>query len=109
MKQNPLRRGHLDDFIKCFRPGEMRESRIESERFKAYDYEDLITRDKANLDLIFMSKSRDADALPEPDVIAQEIVGELEVATAEFSAIAESLKALRSSRESSATSDRSNH
>ena len=34
MRQNPLRREHLDDFVKCYRPGEPHENRLESERFQ---------------------------------------------------------------------------
>jgi type I restriction enzyme M protein len=97
MKQNPLRREDLDDFVKCYRPGEPRENRLGSDRFKAYSYDELIARDKVNLDLSFLQVSADAGELPEPDVIAQEIVEELETALGEFSTLAESLKALRSS------------
>ncbi|MFI7038208.1 N-6 DNA methylase [Microbispora rosea] len=98
MKQRPLKREHFDDFIKCYRPGERLDTRMETERFKAYDYAELVSRDKVNLDLTFMRGST-ADVLEEPDVIAQEIVDELEAALAEFTAITESLKALKSSRE----------
>ncbi|TDC96136.1 class I SAM-dependent DNA methyltransferase [Actinomadura sp. 7K507] len=104
MKQKPLRREHLDDFIKCYRPGE-RGDRIESERFKAYEYAELVARDKVNLDLTFMEDGAETQALEEPDVIAQEIVDELEAALTEFSAITESLRTLRSSREDPDMSD----
>ena len=43
-----------------------------------------------NLDLAFLLKAADAGELAEPDMIAQEIVDELEAALAEFSEIAES-------------------
>ena len=99
MRQNPLRREHLDDFVKCYRPGEPRENRLESERFRPYGYAELIGRDKVNLDLTFRRDNPDAGETAEPDVIAQEIVDELEAALAEFSGIAESLKALKFSRE----------
>ena len=58
MKQYPLRREHLDDFVKCYRPGEPREHRLESERFRPFSYHELITRDKANLDLTFLHEGR---------------------------------------------------
>jgi type I restriction enzyme M protein len=99
LKQAPLRREHLDDFIKCYRPGEPHENRFQSERFRAYSYDELIARDKVNLDLTFLRDAADTEELAEPDVVAQEIVDELEAALAEFSALAESLKALRSTRE----------
>ena len=48
-----------------------------------------------NLDLTFLRDGADTGEQAQPDVIAQEIVDELEAALAEFSAIAESLKALK--------------
>lgn len=99
MRQDPLRREHLDDFIKCYRPGEPHENRLVTQRFRPYDYAELIARDKANLDLAFLRDGLDAEELAEPEVIAQEIVDDLEAALAEFSDIAESLKALKFSRE----------
>jgi type I restriction enzyme M protein len=105
MKQNPLRREHLDDFIKCYRPGEPREHRLESDRFKAYDYKELISRDKVNLDLTFLRETTEAGEPTEPDLVAQAIVDELETALAEFSAVAESLRELKSAREDSPESD----
>jgi type I restriction enzyme M protein len=101
MKQNPLRREHLEDFVKCYRPGEAHENRAESDRFRVYGYEELIARDKVNLDLTYLQEAAEAGGLTEPDVIAEEIVEELEAALGEFSALAESLKALRSPREGS--------
>ena len=95
MKQNPLRREHLDDFVKCYRPGEPHEGRLETQRFRPYGYAELIARDRVNLDLTFLRVGSDVEGLAKPDVIAQEIVDELEVALAEFSEIAESLKVLK--------------
>jgi len=54
----------------------------------------LIQRDKVSLDLIWLRDDslEDMDHLPPPDVIAQEIVEDLEAALSEFAAIAESLR-----------------
>jgi type I restriction enzyme M protein len=92
LKQNPLRREHLQDFVDAFRAGG-RQARVESERFRRFAYEELVTRDKASLDLIWLRDSslEDMDDLPPPEVIAQEIVEDLEAALAEFAAIASSL------------------
>jgi type I restriction enzyme M protein len=49
-KRNLLRYEHLEDFIRCFNP-ENRDERQETERFKAFDYDNLIQRDKASLDI----------------------------------------------------------
>ena len=60
---------------------------------------------KVNLDLTFLREASDVAHLAPPDVIAQEIVDELEGALAEFSALAESLKALRFAHEESPESN----
>ena len=92
-KQNPLRRSHLDEFVECYKPGRPRSERTESERFKAFTYDELIARDKANLDLIWLKDDsiEDAADLPAPDVLAVEIMEELEAALGEFAAIVEGL------------------
>ena len=92
-KQNPLRRSHLDEFVDCYKPGRPRSERVESERFKAFTYDELIARDKANLDLIWLKDDsiEDAADLPAPDVLAVEIMEELEAALGEFAAIVEGL------------------
>ena len=93
MKQNPLRRKHLDEFVECYKPGRPRGERVESERFKAFTYDELMARDKANLDLVWLKDDsiEDAADLPAPKVLAREIMEELEVAVGEFAAIAEAL------------------
>ena len=92
-KQNPLRRSHLDEFVDCYKPGRSRSERVESERFKAFTYDELIARDKANLDLAWLKDDsiEDAADLPAPDVLAVEIMEELEAALGEFAAIVEGL------------------
>ena len=93
MKQNPLRRKHLDEFVECYKPGRPRGERVESERFKAFTYEELMARDKANLDLVWLKDDsiEDAADLPAPEVLAREIMEQLGVAAGEFAAIAEAL------------------
>ena len=93
MKQNPLRRKHLDEFVECYKPGRPRGERVESERFKAFTYDELMARDKANLDLVWLKDDsiEDVADLPAPEVLAREIMRELEVAVGEFAAIAEAL------------------
>ena len=93
MKQNPLRRKHLDEFVECYKPGRPRGERVESERFKAFTYDELMARDKVNLDLVWLKDDsiEDVADLPAPEVLAREIMRELEVAVGEFAAIAEAL------------------
>ena len=97
MKQNPLRREHLDEFVDAYKPGN-RGKRKESERFKAFTYEEILARDKANLDIIWLKDDslEDAANLPAPEVIAREIMENLESALTEFSAIVEALEAGKS-------------
>lgn len=93
LKTKPLRREHLDDFVACYLPGKSRLDRVETERFKAFDYKDLIARDKVNLDITWLKDPslEDADSLLPPAVIAREIVEDLQAALSEFAAIAEAL------------------
>ncbi len=87
-KQNPLRREHLQDFVGCYKPGE-RNKRKETECFKKFGYDELIARDKTNLDIFWLKDDslEDAADLPAPDVLAREIVEELEVAIEEMRAV----------------------
>ena len=64
------------------------------ERFKSFSYEELVARDKASLDLIWLKDDslEDAANLPAPEVIAREIMENLESALTEFSAIVEALE-----------------
>jgi len=93
LKKNPLRDVDLDDFRSEYRPG-ARDERTESDRWKAFEYEDLLARDKVNLDLTWLRDEslEDIDNLPAPDVIAREIVEDLTAALAEFEAVAAALE-----------------
>jgi type I restriction enzyme M protein len=93
LKQNPLGYEHLQDFVEMYKP-DNRRNRIESERFKLFGYDELIQRDKVSLDLVWLRDDslEDMENLPPPDVIAQEIVEDLEAALSEFAAIAEGLR-----------------
>ena len=96
MKQNALTRGHLQEFVDAYAPGRPRSERQESERFKSFTYDELIARDKANLDIIWLKDDsiEDAADLPAPDVIADQIVDELQAALLEIAAIAADLDEL---------------
>ena len=95
-KNNALQRHHLDEFVDGYKSGRPRSERVESERWKVYSYEELLERDKANLDLLWLKDDslQDAADLPAPDILAREIIGELESALEEFNAIVVSLDAL---------------
>ena len=53
LKENPLKRADLDDFVACYNP-KNRHERKESERFKSFTYEELTKRDKLNLDIFWL-------------------------------------------------------
>ena len=92
LKENPLNRSDLDDFVACYHP-ENRHERKDTERFRAFGHDELIKRDKANLDISWLKDDslQESANLPEPDVIATEIVEDLEAALENFSAIQEDL------------------
>ena len=92
LKENPLRDEHLADFIAAYR-AEDRATRVESERFRRFSYEELVARDKASLDAFWLRDEslEDADNLPAPELIAAEIIEDLEAALAQFAEIALSL------------------
>ena len=93
LKQNPLRREHLQDFVDCYLPGKDHSERTETDRFRAFTYKELVSRDKANLDMTWLKDPSldDADGHLAPEVIAHEIVEDLEAALREFSAIVDAL------------------
>jgi type I restriction enzyme M protein len=93
LKTNPLKRTDLDDFVTCYNP-ENRFERKASERFRPFDYDELLKRDKVNLDIFWLKDEslEDSASLPGPDVIAAEITEDLEAALDQFSQIASDLK-----------------
>ena len=86
-------RADLDDFVACYNP-ENRHERKETERFKAFTYDELIKRDKVSLDIFWLKDDslEDSANLPDPDVIAAEIVEDLQAALDQFALIAAELR-----------------
>jgi type I restriction enzyme M protein len=93
LKENPLKREHLDDFVAAYHP-KNRHARKETERFKSFTYDELIKRDKASLDIFWLKDDalEDSAHLPAPGVIAADIVADLEAALEQFKAVEEDLK-----------------
>lgn len=99
LKTNPLKRKDLDEFVKCYNPKNRHNrkptwsEKNTDGRWKAYDYEELINRDKAGLDIFWLKDEslEDSENLPEPGILAQEIVEDLEAALEQFRLIAEDL------------------
>ena len=93
LKTNPLKYEDLQDFVRCYNP-ENRRERTETERFRAFSYDELVKRDKASLDIFWLKDEslEDSENLPEPEILAAEIVESLETALQEFRAIYEELE-----------------
>lgn len=95
-KQQPIRRGDLDEFVACYQPGRLHEraptwsAANPAGRWRSYAYADLLKRDKLSLDLFWIKDDSltDTDTLPPPDVIATQIADDLEDALAQFTKIA---------------------
>lgn len=85
LKTNPLRENHLQDFVQCYKPGN-RHNREETERFRKFSYEEIIARDKTSLDLFWLKDDSlgDLENLPHPDLLALDIVENLEAALGSF-------------------------
>jgi type I restriction enzyme M protein len=82
LKTRPLRREDLDEFVKCYNP-ENRHERTATwseenpeGRWRVFDYEELMARDKVNLDIFWLRDEslEESAGLPDPDVLAREIV-----------------------------------
>ena len=92
LKTQQLKYEHLQDFIKCYNP-KNRFKRKETECFKKFTYEDITARDKTNLDIFWLKDESlgDMDNLPDPDLLAQEIVENLESGLESFKGIVNNL------------------
>jgi type I restriction enzyme M protein len=92
LKENTLKRSDLDDFVDCFNR-KNRDARKETERFKPFTYEELVKRDKINLDIFWLKDEalEESANLPAPEVIAADITADLEAALEQFATIAEDL------------------
>ncbi|WP_333884432.1 class I SAM-dependent DNA methyltransferase [Sphingobium yanoikuyae] len=93
LRERPLKRADLDDFVTAYRQTHARHSREPSERFRRFSYDELAARDKLNLDIFWLKDDGhiDPDSLPPPDEVAAEIVENLELALARFRSVAASL------------------
>ena len=85
LKTRPLRFEDLQEFVQAYNPAN-RHQRMESERFRYFDYDTLVARDKASLDIFWLKDDSldDLDNLPAPDVLAQEIIEHMQAALLAF-------------------------
>lgn len=93
LKTNSLKYEDLQDFVRCYNPRN-RHDREETERFHVFTYEELMQRDKVNLDIFWLKDEslEDSANLPDPDILAREIAENLESALDQFTTISQSLR-----------------
>ncbi len=99
LKTNPLKREDLGEFVALYSSANRHEREATwsadspEGRWRVYEYEELITRDKASLDIFWLKDDSlsESENLPPPEVIAQEIVEDLEAALEQFRLIASDL------------------
>ncbi|MEO7962927.1 MAG: class I SAM-dependent DNA methyltransferase [Gemmatimonadaceae bacterium] len=107
LKTNPLKRTDLDEFVSCFnaenrhaRKATWSEKKAPDGRWRAYDYAELVARDKASLDVFWLrDEALEASAnLPAPEIIAAEIVEDLRAALEAFEGLETALAARGTAR-----------
>ena len=92
LKKKPMRLADLEDFINCYNPANRHQRKeIWSEenpdgRWRKYSYEEIMARDKTNLDIFWLKDETltDLDNLPDPDILAGEIIDNIEAGLASF-------------------------
>ena len=100
LKKSPLKYEDLQDFIKCYNP-ENRHKRKETwhaqknpeGRWRKFTYDEIVGRDKTSLDITWLKDKSlaDLDNLPDPDVLAEDIIENLESAVDSFKEIMETI------------------
>ena len=92
LKQNPMKDADLEDFVQCYNP-ENRHQRKETwsednpdGRWRRYSIDDVLARDKTSLDIFWIKDKSlaDLDNLPSPDVLAADIIENLQSALESF-------------------------
>ena len=93
LKRNPLKLSDLKEFIDCYNP-KNRNKRKETYnektnpegRWRKYTYDEIINRDKTSFDITWLKDKSlaDLDNLPDPDVLAEDIIENLEAGLESF-------------------------
>lgn len=93
LKKNPLKLEDLRDFITCYNPNnrhkrkELYNAETNPEgRWRKFSYDEIIARDKTSLDISWIKDKSltDLDNLPDPDVLAGDIIENLEAGLESF-------------------------
>ena len=96
-KKRTMTMQHLEEFIKLYNP-ENRNKRAETwseeneeGRWRKYNYNEIIAKDKTSLDIFWIKDKSltDLDNLPDPDILANEIIENIEAGLNSFREIME--------------------
>ena len=96
LKKNPLKTDDLKEFVSCYNSSNRhkRKETFDAEtnpdgRWRMFTYEEITARDKTSLDITWIKDKSlaDLDNLPDPDVIAEEIIENLEAGLESFRAV----------------------
>jgi type I restriction enzyme M protein len=92
LRSSRLRRADLDEFVAAYNPAN-RHGRKETDRFKSFSYEELISRAKFSLDITWLRDESldDAQSFAAPEIIAAEILEDLQAALDQFAQVAADL------------------
>jgi len=85
LKTKRMRRADLEEFVACYNASNSHKrkptwsEKTPEGRWRAFDYDEMVARDKCSLDLFWLRDESllDADNLPDPDEIAAEIAEDL--------------------------------
>jgi type I restriction enzyme M protein len=96
LKENSLKLEDLKEFIECynadnrFERKETYSKKNPDGKWRCFKYDEILKRDKINLDIFWIKDKslEDLDNLPDPDVIANELVEELQDALEQLQEIA---------------------
>ncbi len=86
----------LKDFIACYNPANRHKrketynaERNPEGRWRKFTYDEIISRDKTSLDITWLKDKSlaDLDNLPDPDILANDIIENLEAAVESFKEI----------------------
>jgi type I restriction enzyme M protein len=93
LKKKPLRYDDLKDFIACYNPPNRHkrketwdEAKNPEGRWRKFTREQIVARDKTSLDIFWLKDKSlaDLDNLPEPDILAAEIIENVEAGLNSF-------------------------
>ena len=96
LKKNPIRAENLAEFVECYKPAN-RHTRKETfdtdsnpdGRRRKFTYDEIVARDKTSLDVTWVKDQSwaDLDNLPDPDILAADIIENIESALSNFKAM----------------------